>query len=282
LKELVILTGYSGAGKSTAAGLIEDLGFFCIDNLPPDATYQVANIVAGNVDKLAIVLDVRSYLFGDVKKAIKDLKDRFNFCKVVFLTAKKDILIQRFAHTRRTHPLSKQTTSISEAIDLETELMNGVIEAADVIIDTSQINPHQLREKLTNILSSAGSKKSIIHIISFGFKYGMPLDADFVFDARFFPNPFYIPELRQKDGRDEEVKDFLKKVDGVDEYLHSIFNIVSFATARYESEGRNEITLAIGCTGGRHRSVYFAEEIKNILEARSYQTTVEHRDVDLG
>ncbi|HON03542.1 MAG TPA: RNase adapter RapZ, partial [Fervidobacterium sp.] len=202
MKELVILTGYSGAGKSTAAGLIEDLGFFCIDNLPPDATYQVANIVAGNVDKLAIVLDVRSYLFGDVKKAIKDLKDRFNFCKVVFLTAKKDILIQRFAHTRRTHPLSKQTTSISEAIDLETELMNGVIEAADVIIDTSQINPHQLREKLTNILSSAGSKKSIIHIISFGFKYGMPLDADFVFDARFFPNPFYIPELRQKDGRD--------------------------------------------------------------------------------
>jgi len=282
LKELVILTGYSGAGKSTAAGLIEDLGFFCIDNLPPDATYQVANIVAGSVDKLAIVLDVRSYLFGDVKKAIKDLKDRFNFCKVVFLTAKKDVLIQRFAHTRRTHPLSKQTTSISEAIDLETELMSGVIEVADVVIDTSQINPHQLREKLTNILSSAGSKKSIIHIISFGFKYGMPLDADFVFDARFFPNPFYIPELRQKDGRDQEVRDFLKKVDGVDEYLHSIFNIVSFAAARYESEGRNEITIAIGCTGGRHRSVYFAEEIKNILEARSYQTTVEHRDVDLG
>jgi len=256
LKELVILTGYSGAGKSTAAGLIEDLGFFCIDNLPPDATYQVANIVAGNVDKLAIVLDVRSYLFGDVKKAIKDLKDRFNFCKVVFLTAKKDVLIQRFANTRRTHPLSKQTTSISEAIDLETELMSGVIEVADVVIDTSQINPHQLREKLTNILSSAGSKKSIIHIISFGFKYGMPLDADFVFDARFFPNPFYIPELRQKDGRDQEVRDFLKKVDGVDEYLHSIFNIVSFAAARYESEGRNEITIAIGCTGGRHRSVY--------------------------
>lgn len=282
MKELVILTGYSGAGKSTAAGLIEDLGFFCIDNLPPDATYQVANIVAGNVDKLAIVLDVRSYLFGDVKKAIKDLKDRFNFCKVVFLTAKKDVLIQRFAHTRRTHPLSKQTTSISEAIDLETELMSGVIEVADVVIDTSQINPHQLREKLTNILSSAGSKKSIIHIISFGFKYGMPLDADFVFDARFFPNPFYIPELRQKDGRDQEVRDFLKKVDGVDEYLHSIFNIVSFAATRYESEGRNEITIAIGCTGGRHRSVYFAEEIKNILEARSYQTTVEHRDVDLG
>jgi len=281
LKELVILTGYSGAGKSTAAGLIEDLGFFCIDNLPPEATYQVASIVAGTVDKLAIVIDVRSYLFGEVTKAIKDLKERFRFCKVVFLTAKKDVLIQRFAHTRRTHPLSKQATSISEAIDLEIELMRDVIEISDVVIDTTQLNPHQLREKLTNLLSPKSTKKFTVHIISFGFKYGIPLDADFVFDVRFFPNPFYIPELRQKDGRDREVKEFLEKVDGIDEYLNQILNIVSFASTRYEGEGRNEMSIAIGCTGGKHRAVYFAEEMKRLFEDKNYQTTLEHRDVEL-
>jgi len=282
LKELVILTGYSGAGKSTAAGLLEDLGFFCIDNLPPEVTYQVASIVLPNVEKLAIVIDVRGYMFGNVTKAVKDVKERFSFAKIVFLTAKKDVLIQRFAHTRRSHPLSKQATSIMEAIDLEVEMMKDVMEMADIVIDTTQLNPHQLREKLTKLIESKEERDFTIHIISFGFKYGIPLDADFVFDVRFFPNPFYIQELRSKDGRDEEVKDFLRNIEGTKEYVSRIKMVVNFAINRYKTEGRKEIIIAIGCTGGKHRSVYFAEELANEFKKESFLTTIEHRDVALG
>lgn len=276
------MTGHSGAGKSTAAGLLEDLGFFCIDNLPPEVVYQVASILSNSVDKLAIVLDVRSFLFGNILKAINDVKERYPFTKVVFLTATKDTLIQRFAHTRRSHPLSKQTSSIGEAIDKEIDMMKDVMEIADLVIDTTMLNPHQLREKLTKILEEKSGKVFVIHIISFGFKYGIPLDADFVFDVRFFPNPFYITELRTKTGKDPEVKEFLKNVDGVSGYLQRIIALLRIAMSRYEMEGRKEVTVAIGCTGGRHRSVYFAEELANIFEKEGYKITLNHRDVDLG
>ncbi|MCX7654771.1 MAG: RNase adapter RapZ [Fervidobacterium sp.] len=282
MKELVILTGHSGAGKSTAAGLLEDLGFFCIDNLPPEVVYQVASILSNTVDKLALVLDVRSFLFGDIIKAINDVKDRYPFTKVVFLTAAKDTIIQRFAHTRRSHPLSKQTTSIGEAIDKEMNMMRDVMEIADLVIDTTMLNPHQLREKLTDILEEKSEKNFVVHIISFGFKYGIPLDADFVFDVRFFPNPFYITSLRTKTGKDEEVKEFLKNIDGVTDYTQKIIDLLKIAMARYEIEGRKELTTAIGCTGGRHRSVYFAEELASFFKNQGYKVTLSHRDVELG
>ncbi len=278
----MILTGHSGAGKSTAAGLLEDLGFFCIDNLPPEVVYQVASILSNTVDKLAIVLDVRSFLFGNILKAINDVKERYPFTKVVFLTATKDTLIQRFAHTRRSHPLSKQTSSIGEAIDKEIDMMKDVMEVADLVIDTTMLNPHQLREKLTKILEKKSEKVFVIHIISFGFKYGIPLDADFVFDVRFFPNPFYITELRSKTGKDPEVKEFLRNVDGVSGYLQRMMALLKIAISRYETEGRKELTVAVGCTGGRHRSVYFAEELAGIFEQDGYKITLNHRDVDLG
>lgn len=276
------MTGHSGAGKSTAAGLLEDLGFFCIDNLPPEVVYQVASILSNNVDKLAIVLDIRSYLFGNIQNAIKDVKERYPFTKVIFLTAAKDTLIQRFAHTRRSHPLSKQTNSIGEAIELEFEIMKEIMEIADLVIDTTMLNPHQLRTKLTTFLEEKSEKTFVVHVISFGFKYGMPLDADFVFDARFFPNPFYINELRPKTGKDEEVKEFLRKIDGVSEYLNKIYELINIAISRYETEGRKEITVAIGCTGGKHRSVYFAEELGQMFLNKDYKVTIEHRDVELG
>lgn len=276
------MTGHSGAGKSTAAGLLEDLGFFCIDNLPPEVVYQVASILSNSVDKLAIVLDVRSFLFGNILKAINDVKERYPFTKVVFLTATKDTLIQRFAHTRRSHPLSKQTSSIGEAIDKEIDMMKDIMEIADLVIDTTMLNPHQLREKLTKILEEKSEKVFVIHIISFGFKYGIPLDADFVFDVRFFPNPFYITELRSKTGKDSEVKEFLNNVDGVSNYLMKMIDLLKLAMLRYETEGRKELTIAIGCTGGRHRSVYFAEELASIFEKEGYKITLNHRDVDLG
>lgn len=276
------MTGHSGAGKSTAAGLLEDLGFFCIDNLPPEVVYQVASILSNNVDKLAIVLDIRSYLFGNIQNAIKDVKERYPFTKVLFLTAAKDTLIQRFAHTRRSHPLSKQTNSIGEAIELEFEIMKEIMEIADLVIDTTMLNPHQLRTKLTTFLEEKSEKTFVVHVISFGFKYGMPLDADFVFDVRFFPNPFYINELRPKTGKDEEVKEFLRKIDGVSEYLNKIYELINIAISRYETEGRKEITVAIGCTGGKHRSVYFAEELGQMFLNKDYKVTIEHRDVELG
>lgn len=285
MKELVILTGYSGAGKSTAAGLLEDLGFFCIDNLPPDVAHQVASLVVKSVEKLAIVLDARSHVFGNVASAVREIKERFAFAKIVFLTAKRDVIIQRFAHTRRAHPLSKIASSVNEAIDMEIDMMKDVIDHADIVIDTSTLNPHQLRERLTKLLAEkpgAEEKSFVLHVVSFGFKYGIPLDADFVFDVRFFPNPFYVADLRSKNGLDKEVKTFMESVEGVHEYVSRIELILKFAMSRYELEGRNELTVAIGCTGGRHRSVYFADLLAERFQGYGYGVTVEHRDVRLG
>ncbi|MFN3691602.1 MAG: RNase adapter RapZ [Fervidobacterium sp.] len=287
MKELVILTGHSGAGKSTSAGLLEDLGFFCIDNIPPEVIFQVAGLLSNSVEKLAIVIDVRSLKFGDLAKTIRDLRQRYPLTNVVFLTASKETLLQRYAHTRRSHPLSKDTKSISEAIELEFNLMKDIIEIADIVIDTTHLNPHQLREKLTKVLQTfeANENKNIsfiLHIISFGFKYGIPLDADFVFDVRFFPNPYYITELRTKTGKDDEVKEFMKNVEGTKSYLEKIISVIKTSIGMYETEGRRELTVAVGCTGGRHRSVYFAEELYELFAKESYKVTITHRDIDLG
>lgn len=280
----MILTGHSGAGKSTSAGLLEDLGFFCIDNIPPEVILQVAGLLSSSIDKLAILLDIRSLKFGNLLKAFQELKQRYPFAKVVFLTATKDTLLQRYAHTRRSHPLSKEVGSVSKAIELEFKLMKDVMELSDLVIDTTLLNPHQLRKKLTQILETFEENENtvfVVHILSFGFKYGIPLDADFVFDVRFFPNPYYISELREKTGKDPEVKEFMKNVEGVSDYLQKIAAVVKVGISMYETEGKMETTVAIGCTGGKHRSVYFAEELSNIF-SKSYKTTLIHRDVEIG
>ncbi len=280
MKELVILTGYSGAGKTTAAALLEDLGYFCIDNLPVEVAYQVANLVGRSVEKLVLVIDVRSIEVSksDFVQMFRNLKEEYPILKLLFLTARKEVIINRFALTRRKHPLADKYSTISEAIDREMEILNPFKDYADIIVDTTTLNSHELRERLKNVLGEGDTGKKV-QIISFGFKYGIPIDCDFVFDARFFPNPYYVPGLAKKDGRDGEVKKYMEMQTGVKEYIQRIKEIVSFAIERYSSEGRNIITIGIGCTGGKHRSVYFAEELGKILEG--YTVSITHRDVNL-
>jgi len=278
LKNLIILTGLSGAGKSTALGLLEDMGFYCIDNLPINLVETILPVISMNVDNIAFVLDARSENFERIDEILNNLKKKYaSNLKVIFLTAKDAIIINRFAHTRRNHPLLKRVNSLEKAIQLEREILTKALEFSDIVIDTSNLNPHQLREKLVEILGSV-KKKFLVRILSFGFKYGLPLDVDFIFDVRFFPNPFYIKDLREKSGRDEKVKEFLYNTQGVKEYLEMIKNVVDFALKRYENEGRMELSIGIGCTGGQHRSVFFAEELASIYRQR-YEVLLEHRDV---
>lgn len=278
MKNLIILTGMSGAGKSTALDLLEDLGFYCIDNFPPALIDKLLPVLSINIDNLALVIDIRSGEVNKLEKAIDFLKRKYSkIMQIIFLTAKKDVLIKRFALTRRNHPLSKGNLTLEKAIDEERRQLAPILEISDIVIDTSNLNPHQLREKLKRVLEGLSNKFSL-RIVSFGFKYGIPLDVDFIFDVRFFPNPFYIKNLRNKTGKDEEVKDFMYKTKGVKEYIDLMKNVIEFSIKRYENEGRMELIIGIGCTGGQHRSVFFAEELGKQFSDR-YIVNVDHRDV---
>ncbi|ABR31220.1 RNase adapter RapZ [Thermosipho melanesiensis] len=276
LKNLVVLTGLSGAGKSTALGLLEDMGFYCIDNLPVKIIDQILPIISINIESLALVIDSRSGDIDDIVSVIENMKAKYPV-KVIFLNAKDEVLINRFAHTRRNHPLLKEETSLEKAILEERKLFIKILELSDIVVDTSNLNPHQLRERLVGILTSV-KKKFRLRILSFGFKYGVPLDVDFIFDVRFFPNPFYVVGLRQKSGKDKEVKNFLYNTQGVKEFLDLIKKVVDFAIQRYENEGRTELSVGIGCTGGQHRSVFFAEELFKFYN-ENCKVILEHRDV---
>lgn len=278
MKKLILLTGMSGAGKSTALGLLEDLGFYCIDNFPPALISKLLPVLSINIDNLALVIDIRSGELNKLEDVVNFLKKKYSkILQIIFLTAKKDVLIKRFALTRRNHPLSKENLSLEKAIDEERKQLAPILENSDVVIDTSNLNPHQLREKLKTILEGLTYNFSL-RIVSFGFKYGIPLDVDFVFDVRFFPNPFYVRNLRNKTGKDKEVKDFMYNTEGVKDFMDLLEKIIEFSIKRYETEGRMELSIGIGCTGGRHRSVFFAEELGKQFSGK-YIVNIEHRDV---
>ncbi|MBO8140298.1 MAG: RNase adapter RapZ [Thermosipho sp. (in: Bacteria)] len=278
MKKLILLTGMSGAGKSTALGLLEDLGFYCIDNFPPALINKLLPVLSINIDNLALVIDIRSGELNKLEDVVNFLKKKYSkILQIIFLTAKKDVLIKRFALTRRNHPLSKENLSLEKAIDEERKQLAPILENSDVVIDTSNLNPHQLREKLKTILEGLTYNFSL-RIVSFGFKYGIPLDVDFVFDVRFFPNPFYVRNLRNKTGKDKEVKDFMYNTEGVKDFMDLLEKIIEFSIKRYETEGRMELSIGIGCTGGQHRSVFFAEELGKQFSGK-YIVNIEHRDV---
>ncbi|MDK2886280.1 MAG: RNase adapter protein RapZ [Thermosipho sp. (in: thermotogales)] len=268
----------SGAGKSTALGLLEDLGFYCIDNFPPALIDKLLPVLSINIENLALVIDVRSGELDKLESVVKSLKEKYNkVLQIIFLTAKKEILINRFALTRRNHPLLKEKFSLEKAIDEEKKYLSPILEISDVVIDTSNLNPHQLREKLKKILEGLTYRFSL-RIVSFGFKYGIPLDVDFVFDVRFFPNPFYVRDLKNKTGKDKEVKEFMYNTEGVETFMEFLEKIIDFSIKRYENEGRMELNIGIGCTGGQHRSVFFAEELGKKFSEK-YNVNIEHRDV---
>lgn len=280
----VIVTGLSGAGKTQATRSLEDLGYFCVDNLPPTLISKFAEACmqsGGNIEKVALVIDIRGGVFFD------DFFDTLNYLKrnefkyeILFLDASDEVLIKRFKETRRSHPLSPDGRVLT-GITQEREKLREIKNIADIIIDTSKYEIRHLREKINEIYGDNKNpeRQLSITVLSFGFKYGIPVDSDLVFDVRFIPNPFYIPELKAYSGNDAPVRDYVLKQSETVTFIDKLIDMLKYLIPNYRKEGKRQLIISIGCTGGRHRSVAIANEIHRRLNEENYNTKIEHRDV---
>lgn len=282
--EFAIITGLSGAGKSEAIKCFEDMGFFCIDNLPPSLIPKMAELCTlpgSKVRQVAMVCDVRGREFFDALLGeLQKLKSQEIKYQILFLEASDEALIKRFKETRRRHPLAEEG-AIIDGIHQERHIMEQLRGQANLVIDTSDLAPFELKDKIrTAILKKDKQKKGImITVMSFGYKYGMPLDADLVMDVRFLPNPHYIESLRHFDGTNENVCNFVLNRSETQTFLKKFRSLVAFLLPRYVAEGKTHLTIAIGCTGGTHRSVAIAEQVSGFLKGKGYNVVVRHRDV---
>jgi len=278
----MIVTGMSGAGRSTAANVLEDQGWYVVDNLPPQLLPDLAGLVdasAEDVPRLAAVVDVRSRaFFTDFRAGLERLRDDGWRPSVVFMDATDEALVRRFESVRRPHPLQGEGRML-DGIIREREILRDLRSNADILIDTSGLNVHQLSAKVHELVGDTGGPALRVAVMSFGFKYGIPLDADLVFDMRFLPNPFWNPELRPFSGKDEVVRDFVLGQLGAREFLDGVLALLEPMTQGYLREGRSYVTLAVGCTGGKHRSVAMAEELAKRLASDQLGTLVVHRDL---
>jgi UPF0042 nucleotide-binding protein len=280
---VAVVTGLSGAGRSTAAKVLEDLGWFVVDNLPPELIATMVERGAqasGAVTKVAVVMDVRSRAFtDDLSAVIKDLDARGYKPRVLFLQASDAVLVRRFEQVRRGHPLQGDGRLV-DGIAAERQLLGPLRAEADLIVDTSGLSVHQLRATIEDAFGGESSTRTRVTVLSFGYKFGLPMDADMVMDVRFLPNPFWIPELRELTGRDAEVRDYVLSQEGCGEFLDRYHELLRLVTVGYHREGKRYLTLAVGCTGGKHRSVAISEELASRLAAEDGVTVkVVHRDL---
>jgi UPF0042 nucleotide-binding protein len=280
--DLVIVTGVSGGGRSTVARALENVGYYVVDNLPQALMVQMAELAAkagGAARQTAMVLDVRSRAFStDLSGAIRELQERGFEPRVVFVDADDEVLIRRFENVRRSHPL-QGTGRLSDGITAERALLAEAREEADVLIDTSHLNVNQLRTRVEELFASPEALKLRVTVLSFGFKYGLPPDADFVLDARFLPNPFWVPELRDLSGRDEPVSGYVLGQRGASSFVETYARLVVTTAPGFEREGKRYLTVAVGCTGGKHRSVAIAEELARRLREQRVVAHAQHRDL---
>jgi UPF0042 nucleotide-binding protein len=279
--ELVIVTGMTGAGRSTAAKELEDLGFFVVDNLPPTLVRDVVRLVDDNhgiSQPIAVVVDVRSGSFFDSLQANRHQGVTGRPTTLLFLEANDDVLVRRQEAARRPHPL-QGSGRLLHGLQREREVLAELRGDADVVIDTTNLNVHQLTDRIAQAFGTAESTRLKVTVTSFGFKYGIPVDADFVADMRFLPNPFWVPELRALNGRDEAVATYVKERPGAAEFLEQYVPVLETAARGYLREGKRFMTVAIGCTGGKHRSVAMTEEIAARLRALGHDTGARHRDL---
>ncbi|NSW91685.1 MAG: RNase adapter RapZ [Firmicutes bacterium] len=282
--EFLVITGISGAGKSLVAKYMEDLGYFCVDNLPPALIPKFAEIVSrsgGKINKIALVIDVRGReLLNDFFPSLEALKDLgFNY-KILFLEASNNVLVKRYKETRRSHPLA-HSGRVIDGINEERQILQEIKKSADHVIDTSNLSPAQLKEEINNIfLKGKEFKGMIISIISFGFKYGIPIDCDLVFDVRFISNPYYIPSMRKLTGKNEAVKDYVLNNELTVVFFEKLIDLLDFLIPNYIKEGKSQLVIGIGCTGGRHRSVAIGELLYQTLSDKQYSVIIDHRDIE--
>ncbi len=281
--EVAVVTGLSGAGRSTAAKCLEDLGWFVVDNLPPELIATMVELGAqarGAITRVAVVMDVRSRAFTeDLAAIIKDLDARGYKPRVLFLEATDDVLIRRFEAVRRGHPMQGDGR-LQDGIEAERILLTPLKQEADLVLDTSALSIHQLRAKIEDTFGTEAASRTRVTVLSFGYKYGLPMDSDLVMDVRFLPNPFWIPELREQTGLDGEVRNYVLSQEGADEFLDRYHELLRLIGAGYRREGKRYLTLAIGCTGGKHRSVALSEELAARLASEDGMAVkVVHRDL---
>jgi RNase adapter protein RapZ len=281
--QMVIITGMSGAGKTVAIQSFEDLGFFCVDNLPPTLLPKFLELMkeSGNkMNKVALVMDLRGREFFDsLFKALDDLAETAWVApQILFLDADDSTLVRRYKETRRFHPLAQSGLPL-EGIKLERDLLEELKGRAQTIYNTSELKPKELREKILEEFSVNKKSTFTVNVMSFGFKHGIPIDADLVFDVRFLPNPFYIEHMRPKTGLDEDVSTYVLKWNETHKFLEKVTDLLAFMLPHYKREGKAQLIIAIGCTGGQHRSVALAEHIARHFET-DYQTRVTHRDIE--
>ncbi|MGN0522002.1 MAG: RNase adapter RapZ [Eubacterium sp.] len=283
-KELIVLTGVSGAGKSTAMGFLEDVGYYCIDNMPPEliATFVGLLEKGEEYNKVVIVTDVRSsHIFEKLLESVSRVEEYGYQVKIIYLDVKEQEALKRYKLTRRKHPFSdKFSGSIEEAIKYEKNILAPLRLRADYVIDTTDLDNPKLRSRLSQIVLGEDKDAMNIHCMSFGFKYGVPNEADFVIDVRCLPNPYWVDALKNKTGLDEEVKNYVFSFDQSNELLKRLIDFLDFLNPLYIKEGKSQIVFAIGCTGGNHRSVAFAEALKEHFSKKWDNVTVNHRDID--
>lgn len=274
-----MVAGLSGAGRSQAGAVLEDLGWYVMDNLPTPLITQVVDLVSGpgpEVQKVALVVGRHGAQLGDLRAAALQLRSSGHLVKVLFLEASDEVLVRRFEGTRRRHPLGRE--GVVEAIADERHRLEAIKEVADVVIDTSELNVNQLRGRLADLFADESAAMQIL-VLSFGFKHGVPLDVDNVLDVRFLPNPHWVEEMRPLTGLDEPVRRYVLGQPAAKEFLELAELLLKFLVPAYVNEGKCYLTLAVGCTGGRHRSVVLAEEFATRLRAMGYNPTVTHRDL---
>jgi len=281
--DVTVVTGMSGAGRSATADVLEDLGFFVIDNLPPALIPKVAELGRDRQgSRFALVVDTRAgeYL-PDLESALAELRETGARTRVLFLDAADEVLVRRFDETRRRHPVA-ESHRVSEGIARERELLEEIKGQADIVIDTSELNVHELRDRLREIIGEPADMPSglQINVVSFGYKHGLPLDVDLVFDCRFLPNPHWIESLRPLPGTDAKVRRYVMKQEETQAFLEELSNLFELLLPAYVREGKSYLSIGVGCTGGRHRSVVIAAEIARLLERLGFPARVHHRDLE--